>query len=120
MTNSVNPIVHAFFVGRAVAQGIGEQLEKAATDALSEFGKFDAEQRERFRHFTEQVLERAEREQSQTVVTSSTPSPSAGTPSESDLQEVIDTLRAEMAELRAKLQQYRDCAPRNAEGNRHS
>lgn len=69
MTNSVNPMVHAFFVGRAVAQGIGEQLEKAATDALSEFGKFDAEQRERFRDFTEQVLQRAEREQSQTIVT---------------------------------------------------
>lgn len=118
MTNSVNPMVHAFFVGRAVAQGIGEQLEKAATDALSEFGKFDAEQRERFRDFTEQVLQRAEREQSQTIVTA--PAPSGGSAPETDLQEVIDTLRAEMAELRAKLQQYRDCAPRNAEDNRHS
>jgi uncharacterized protein YceH (UPF0502 family) len=118
MTNSVNPMVHAFFVGRAVAQGIGEQLEKAATDALSELGKFDAEQRDRFRHFTEQVLERAEREQSQTIVTSSPTS--AGPVPESDLQEVIDTLRAEMAELRAKLQQYRDCAPRSTEDNRHS
>jgi septal ring factor EnvC (AmiA/AmiB activator) len=118
MTNSVNPMVHAFFVGRAVAQGIGEQLEKATTDALSEFGKFDAEQRERFRSFTEQVLERAEQEQAQTIVTPD--APSAGTASEADLQEVIDTLRAEMAELRAKLQQYRDSAQRNAQGNRNS
>ena len=103
MTNAVNPIVHAFFVGRAVAQGIGEQLEKAAAEALSEFGKFDAEQRERFRHFTEQVLERASQEESKTVA-SEPSSPTA----EVDLQEVIDTLRAEIAELRAKLQQYRD------------
>ncbi len=107
-----NPAVHAFFVGRAVAQGISEQLEKAATEALSEFGKFDAEQRERLRQFSEQVMERANQE-----AASSTPAPAPTTPGSTatgvtanptDLQEVIDTLRAEIAELRTKLQQYRD------------
>ena len=102
-----NPVVHAFFVGRAVAQGIGEQFEKAATEALSELGKFDAEQRERFRQFAEQVLERANQEAAQTVEVSSVSSGGSSS-SETDLQEMIDTLRAEIAELRAKLQQYRD------------
>ncbi|HEY9598519.1 MAG TPA: hypothetical protein V6D33_12695, partial [Cyanophyceae cyanobacterium] len=52
-----NSVIHAFFVGRAVAQAINEQLEDALTNSLSELGKFDAEQRERLRLFTEQVME---------------------------------------------------------------
>ena len=99
-------MVHAFFVGRAVAQRLGEEFEKTATDVLSEVGKFDAEQRERFRQFSSEVLERASHEESQSVQPSSGSSAPAN--SESDLQEVIDTLRAEVAELRTKLQQYRD------------
>ena len=38
-----NPVIHAFFLGRAIAEVIGEQLEDAFTNALSELGKFDAE-----------------------------------------------------------------------------
>ena len=44
-----NPLVQAFFVGRAVAEVINERLEVAITDALSDLGKFDAEAREQMR-----------------------------------------------------------------------
>ena len=56
-----NPLVQAFFVGRAVAEVINERVEVALTDALSELGKFDAEAREQLRQFTEEVIERANR-----------------------------------------------------------
>jgi uncharacterized protein YceH (UPF0502 family) len=99
------PTVHAFFVGRALAQGIAEQLERGLTDALSEVGKFDAEQRERLRQFTDQVLQKAteaEVTNQPDVTASSEPSSAA------DLQEMIDDLRAEVAQLRTKLREYQD------------
>lgn len=103
-----NPLVHAFFVGRALAEALGEQLEGAVTGALSDLGKFDAEQRERLRQFTEQVLERAKREEELAMQGRSsavgTAQPSAPT---EDLQATIDELRAEIAQLRAELQRYR-------------
>ena len=103
-----NSVIHAFFVGRALAQVINEQLEDAFTNALSELGKFDAEQRERLRQFTEQVMERADRE-AETVTlgrTTTTIVPRASQPA--DLQATIDDLRAEIARLRAELQAYRN------------
>lgn len=103
-----NSVIHAFFVGRALAQVINEQLEDAFTNALSELGKFDAEQRERLRQFTEQVMERAERE-AETVTlgrTTTTIVPRGSQPA--DLQATIDDLRAEIARLRAELQAYRN------------
>ncbi|NJP11394.1 MAG: hypothetical protein HC866_19530 [Leptolyngbyaceae cyanobacterium RU_5_1] len=104
-----NPIVHAFFVGRALAETLYEQAESALTDALSEFGKFDAEQRERLRQFTDRVIERANREeeaaQGQTTVTTVHSEFQAA-----DLQAVIDELRAEIARLRSELKQYRSRA----------
>lgn len=104
-----NPLVHAFFVGRAVAEAIGEQLENAVTGAMSELGKFDAEQRERLRQFSTEVLERANREEAAALQNrTSITSPGLGNPSQStDLQAVIDDLRAETAQLRAELQRYR-------------
>ncbi|MFO5470546.1 MAG: DUF6825 family protein, partial [Dolichospermum sp.] len=54
-----NPLVQAFFVGRAVAEVINERVEVALTDALSELGKFDAETKEQLRQFTEEVMARA-------------------------------------------------------------
>ena len=56
-----NPLVQAFFVGRAVAEVINERVEVALTDALSELGKFDAEAKEQLRQFTEEVIARANR-----------------------------------------------------------
>lgn len=107
-----NPVVHAFFVGRALAQALSEQVERTLTDALSELGKFDAEQRERMREFSEQVMERANQEAAASLSTSPTSSGSTSESShnsrEEDLQELLDNLRAEIAQLRTKLQEYRD------------
>lgn len=103
-----NSVIHAFFVGRALAQALNEQLEDALTNALSELGKFDAEQRERLRQFTELVMERAEREAETAVSgrTTTTIVPFGSQPG--DLQAMIDELRAEIARLRAELQIYRN------------
>jgi hypothetical protein len=101
-----NPLVHAFFVGRAVAQTLGEQLEASITNALSELGKFDAEQREWLRQFTEQVIERANQEEALAMQNRPASSVYGGSTSE-DLQAMIDELRAETAQLRAELQRYR-------------
>lgn len=105
-----NSLIHAFFVGRAVAQAINEQVEDALTNALSELGKFDAEQRERLRQFTEEVMERAAREAEMTVQGRTTTAivPLGSQPG--DLQATIDDLRAEIARLRAELQNYRNQA----------
>ncbi|HEY9812791.1 MAG TPA: hypothetical protein V6D31_04550 [Candidatus Sericytochromatia bacterium] len=102
-----NHVIHAFFVGRALAQAINEQVEEALTNALSELGKFDAEQRERLREFTQQVMERAEREAEAAVAGRTTTAivPHGSQPL--DLQVTIDELRAEVARLRAELQRYR-------------
>jgi siroheme synthase (precorrin-2 oxidase/ferrochelatase) len=102
-----NPLVHAFFVGRVFAEAIGEQVENTLTNALSELGKFDAEQRERLRQFTEQVLERASREE-ETVMRGRTTTALVRVGSQpADLQATIDELRAEVAQLRSELQSYR-------------
>ena len=100
-------MVHAFFVGRAIAELLNEQLETALTDALSELGRFDAEQRERLRQFTEEVMERANREAETVTVGRTTTAivPQGSQPV--DLQAMIDELRAEIALLRAELQRYR-------------
>ncbi|WP_413167178.1 DUF6825 family protein [Capilliphycus salinus ALCB114379] len=102
------PAVDAFFVGRAVAEGLYEQLENLFTNALSELGKFDAEQRERLRQFTEQVLERADLEAQTTNQGFSSVGSSRANSQSIDLQATIDELRAEIAELRSELQRYRN------------
>jgi hypothetical protein len=72
---------------------------------LSWLGRFDAEQRERLRQFTEEVLARAQQAEG-----AAAPS-GAGTATSGeatvDLQATIDTLRAEVAQVRVALQQYR-------------
>ncbi len=101
-----NPILHAFFVGRAAAEVINEHAEAALTDALSELGKFDAEARDRLRQFTEQVMERAQREAEHANVGRTTVSTTPGS-QPIDVQAMIDELRAEIALLRTELQRYR-------------
>lgn len=113
------PPVHAFFVGRAVAEALYEQLESAATNALSQLGKFDAEQRERLRQFTDRVVERANRsaeEAMQTRTGSASTSTSTSTTAieyvhPAELQVTIDELRAEVALVRSQLQRYRSSLP---------
>ncbi|KOP28098.1 hypothetical protein AMR41_01425 [Hapalosiphon sp. MRB220] len=102
-----NPLVQAFFVGRAVAEVMTERLESAFTDALSEVGKLDAELRENLRQFTDEVIERANRAADAAgTYESSTGFSNTGTNSV-DLQAMIDELRAEIAFLRTELQRYR-------------
>ncbi|MBC1236416.1 thylakoid lumen protein [Nostoc linckia z18] len=102
-----NPLVQAFFVGRAVAEVVNERLEVALTDALSELGKFDAEAREQLRQFTEEVLERANRaaEAANTGQASTSTRQPGSEPV--DVQAEIDELRAEIALLRTELQHHR-------------
>ncbi|MCU0537904.1 MAG: hypothetical protein MUD14_28800 [Hydrococcus sp. Prado102] len=93
-------VLRAFFFGRALAEVLNEKVEESVTNALSELGKFDAEQRERLRQFIEEVRERADREATKGNATTGIDFPS-------DLQETIDELRAEIARLRAELKNYR-------------
>jgi len=102
-----NPVIHAFFVGRAIAQVLNNHLGDSLTHAMSELGKFDAEQRERLHQFTQEVLERAQQEQEAATGLHS-PNSSTANPSKVDLQVTIDELRAEIARLRSALQNYRN------------
>ncbi len=98
-----NPVIHAFFVGRALAEVIGEKAEEAVTNAMSDLGKFDAEQRENLRQFTTQVMARAEQEIAKSNYGQSNPSSDYTSSEPADLQETIDELRAEIARLRSEL-----------------
>jgi hypothetical protein len=95
-----NPVTNSFFIGRAFAQAINDKVSETLTVGLSELGKFDAEQREKLRQFTQEVIDRAEQE---TGFRSG--HNKAGT---TDLQETVDDLRAEIARLRAAIQRYRN------------
>jgi uncharacterized membrane protein YccC len=100
---STPSMLEAFFVGRALANALSEQVEHLVTDGLSQLGRFDAEQRENLRKFAEDVFERARQAEAQM---SHLDASTTDTSSE-DLQETIDNLRAEIAQVRASLQQYR-------------
>lgn len=97
-----NPVIQAFFLGKALAETLGEKVEETVSNTLSELGKFDAQQRENLRQFTNEVMAKAEREwNAQGVVNSTTYSESS-----EDVQETIDELRADIARLRADLKNY--------------
>ncbi|MEO0869292.1 MAG: DUF6825 family protein [Cyanobacteria bacterium J06642_11] len=96
-----NPTLQAFFLGRALATAIGEKVEEAFTSGMSSVGRFDAEQREWLHQFVEDVLEQAQA--SQVDVSSEGADADPG----EDLQATIDNLRAEIAQVRVALQQYR-------------
>lgn len=103
-----NPLVQAFFVGRAVAEVLSERAEAAFTDALSEMGKLDAELKEQVRQFTDEVIERANRNaEAATEGRASGFTESSGFVNVDDAQATIDDLRAEIAILRNELQNYR-------------
>ena len=102
-----NSLIHAFFVGRAIAEIAYEQLENGVTNALSELGKFDAEQRENLRGFVDQVAARAAREEEIAMQTRATTTGVRVESQTEDLQATIDELRAEIAQLRSALQVYR-------------
>jgi polyhydroxyalkanoate synthesis regulator phasin len=99
-----NPILNSFFVGRALAQSLNDKLGETLTYTLSEVGKINAEQGERLRQFTQEVIERAARETSNA---GGNPNPVSADGRSIDVQETIDDLRAEIARLRAEIQRYR-------------
>jgi uncharacterized protein YceH (UPF0502 family) len=107
---SSNPVTNAFFFGRALAEVLSEKLEDSFTNAMSDLGKFDAEQREYLRQFVEEVQLRAEQ------VATSTSYSTSGSPTNvdstnfhsGDLQAMLDQLRAEIATLRAELKKHRN------------
>ena len=127
---SNNPATNAFFFGRALAEVMGEKLEESFTSAMSDLGKFDAEQRENLRVFMEEVQLRAERASGGTVYPTSTSSTTPTTPApkavnnkvgtsrnididtsstnSDDLQRMLDRLRAEIAVLRSELKKHRN------------
>ena len=122
MSNS-NPVTSAFFFGRALAEVFSEKLEESFTSAMSDLGKFDAEQRENLRQFMEEVQLRAERAAGNTASypPSSPSSPNStstkttpptvtesiiidiNTTNSDELQAMLDRLRAEIATLRSEL-----------------
>ncbi len=120
---SDNPVTNAFFFGRALAEVMSEKLEESFTSAMSDLGKFDAEQRENLRQLMEEVQLRAERAAGST---GSTPYPRSNSTQNNsskvantinidtssnnpdDLQIMLDQLRAEIATLRSELKKYRN------------
>lgn len=114
------PVIDAFFFGRAFAEVISEKLEESFTNAMSDLGKFDAEQRENLRKFVEEVELRAERAAgntsypNSTTTTTTTTNPSSSinidlnSTNSEDLQAMLDQLRAEIATLRSELKKYRE------------
>jgi polyhydroxyalkanoate synthesis regulator phasin len=99
-----NPVLNSFFVGRALAQSLNEKLGETLTYTLSEVGKVNAEQGEKLRQFTQEVLDRAARE-----TANASGNTTVNVDGQSiDVQETIDDLRAEIARLRAEIQRYRN------------
>lgn len=103
-----NQVLQAFFLGRAFAEVLSEKVEDSVTNALSDLGKFDAEQRENLRKFMEEVQARAANDVTTNSVAIATVN---GMVSADELQETLDKLRAEMASLKAELKTYRDSNP---------
>ncbi len=102
-----SPMLHAFFVGRALAETVNQRAEHLLTDSLAWLGQFDAEQREHLRQLTEEVLARAQQAEATAGASPTPPAAATGVEAEDDLQATIDTLRAEVAQVRVALQQYR-------------
>ncbi|WP_310489077.1 DUF6825 family protein, partial [Chamaesiphon sp. VAR_69_metabat_338] len=90
------PILNSFFVGRALAQSLNDKLGETLTYTLSELGKVNAEQGEKLRQFTQEVIERAARETNTAGGHTTTVSSTGQTV---DIQETVDELRAEIARL---------------------
>jgi GTP1/Obg family GTP-binding protein len=91
-----NPVTKSFFVGRATAEALTEKIEDALADLFSSIAKFDAQQRQNLREFVAIVQAKVEQEMGEVSKQNGV-----------DAQELIDNLRAEIAQLKAELQKYR-------------
>jgi polyhydroxyalkanoate synthesis regulator phasin len=98
------PVLNSFFLGRALAESLNDKLGETLTYTLSELGKINAEQGEKLRQFTQEVIDRAARESTNAGGNTTTVSSTGQTV---DVQETIDDLRAEIARLRAEIQNHR-------------
>jgi polyhydroxyalkanoate synthesis regulator phasin len=98
------PVLNSFFLGRALAESLNDKLGETLTYTLSELGKINAEQGEKLRQFTQEVIDRAARESTNAGGNTTTVSATGQTV---DVQETIDDLRAEIARLRAEIQNHR-------------
>lgn len=100
-----NPVNQVLNIGKALVKVLSEKVEEGMTNVLSEWGKFEAEQKEKLRQFSEEVMAKAKQEANTSNGTSATTS---GTSNETeDLQETLDELRSEIARLRAELKNHR-------------
>jgi hypothetical protein len=100
-----NPVNQVFNIGKALVKVLSEKVEEGMTNVLSEWGKFEAEQKEKLRQFSEEVMTKAKQEANSSNGTSATTS---GKIDETeDLQETLDELRSEIARLRAELKNHR-------------
>ena len=108
-----NPALHAFYVGRAFAEVVGERIEDTVTNSVSELGQLEAKQREAMREFVEEVMARAEQKDGQPSYSSETQTSSSSSRSQTtqrspeDVQAMIDELRASIASLRTELNAYK-------------
>ncbi len=98
------PVLNSFFLGRALAESLNDKLGETLTYTLSELGKINAEQGEKLRQFTQEVIDRAARE---TASAGGNTTVVSATGQTVDVQETIDDLRAEIARLRAEIQSHR-------------
>ncbi|APB34050.1 hypothetical protein GlitD10_1725 [Gloeomargarita lithophora Alchichica-D10] len=96
-------MVRAFFIGRAAAQALYEQVGNVVGETLANVGRWDVQQREVLRQQIQQIIERAALEEQQ--ATQAQPLTKGQKPL--DLQTTIDELRSEMARLRIELKRYR-------------
>ncbi|WP_373478797.1 DUF6825 family protein [Geminocystis sp.] len=99
-----NPLTEVFIFGKAFAEVVTEKLEDSLTNILSDIGKFDAETKHRLEEFAREVKARAQAEK-QRVDNPTTITVTANKCV--DLQELLDELRAEIARLKAELNNYR-------------
>ena len=104
-----DPINEVYFISKAIAEIVGEKIEDNFTNVLSDFGKFDAETRERLQEFAQEVQARAKMSQENSGSTSDISNNTITVKADEtvDTQELLDELRHEIARLKAQLTSYR-------------
>ena len=100
-----NPLIQTLNLGKAFSKMLSEKLEESVTEILSEWGKFEAEQKEKIRQFSEEISERVKQEANNSKNNINASSDNFN--EIEDLQENLDQLRLEIARLRAELKNHR-------------
>lgn len=94
-----DPSREAFFLGRSLVREFQRALGDVIADRLSDFGIWEAEYRQTLQQFVREVIQQTETDLEQ--------EPAPASPTNVDLQALLDDLRAEIAATRFALQQYR-------------